>query len=228
MLRTALIAGALMLLVAACQPRPEAPAAPRPTPANSSAVTMQPGLPGEPGRVLTAAQADALEHPPHTPADVAFMTGMIAHHDQALEMTVLVADRTASRDIRLLAQRIELSQLEEITLMKTWIRQRGEPVPDEGEHSGHEGMDHGDHGLMPGMLTRAELAALAAARNAEFDRLFLAYMIKHHEGAVVMVAELFASPGGGQQSEIFSFAADVDADQQMEIARMRRMLVDRS
>ena len=81
---------------------------------------------------------------------------------------------------------------------------------------------------MPGMLTRAELAALAAARNAEFDRLFLAYMIKHHEGAVVMVAELFASPGGGQQSEIFSFAADVDADQQMEIARMRRMLVDRS
>ena len=173
-----------------------------------------------------------LAQPPHSRADVAFMQGMIAHHEQALAMTALVRDRTSRRDVLLLALRIELSQQDEINLMKSWLRQRSEPVPGEGGSSNHA--DHADHGighggehLMPGMLTRAEMTALAAVRGAEFDKRFLAGMIKHHEGAVTMVAELFASVGGGQQSDIYQFASDVDADQQMEITRMQAMLAAR-
>ncbi|MEX2182686.1 MAG: DUF305 domain-containing protein [Gemmatimonadaceae bacterium] len=195
-----------------------------PPTAPTPAVTVQPGVPGEPGRVLTTEQSVALARPPHTAADVAFMQGMIAHHEQALAMTALVRDRTMSRDILLLALRIELSQQDEINLMRSWLRQRHEPVPGEGEHAGHA---MGDDALMPGMLTRDEMATLAAARDADFDRAFLVGMIKHHDGAVRMVAELFASIGGGQQSDIYQFASDVDADQQMEISRMRLMLAAR-
>ncbi len=186
--------------------------------------TVQPGAPGSDTRVLTPRQADSLTLPKHTAADVAFMTGMISHHRQALVMTALVADRTPSRDIRLLALRIELSQTDEINLMKSWLRDRGEPVPGEGEHAGHD--MHEGH-LMPGMLTPAQIATLQAARGTEFDKRFLEFMIQHHEGAITMVAELFSSPGGGQGSEIYGFASDVDSDQQMEIARMRRLLAER-
>jgi uncharacterized protein (DUF305 family) len=76
---------------------------------------------------------------------------------------------------------------------------------------------------MPGMLTAAELARLAAATGAGFDRLFLEYMIRHHEGALAMVAELLATPGAGQEVEIFRLVSDVDADQRAEIRRMRAM-----
>ena len=78
--------------------------------------------------------------------------------------------------------------------------------------------------LMPGMLTPEEMARLAAAKGVEFDRLFLEGMIKHHGGAITMVKELFSTPGAGQESEIFAFASDVDADQRMEIDRMGAML----
>ncbi len=191
---------------------------------STGAVTVQPGAPGAPTRVLSAGQADSLAKPKHTAADIAFMTGMIAHHQQALVMTALVTDRTTSRDLRLLALRIELSQTDEINLMKSWLRSRGEPVPGEGEHAGHD--MHAGH-LMPGMLTPEQIATLQAARGNEFDKRFLEFMIQHHEGAITMVAELFSSPGGGQGSEIYGFAADVDSDQQMEIARMRRLLAER-
>jgi uncharacterized protein (DUF305 family) len=196
-----------------------------PTPAPSAAArTVQPGAPGTASRVLTERQTDSLVAPKHTAADVSFMTGMIAHHQQALVMTALVADRTTARDIRLLALRIELSQSDEINLMKSWLRARGEPVPGEGEHAGHN--MHEGH-LMPGMLTPEQIATLQAARGTEFEKRFLEFMIQHHEGAITMVAELFSSPGGGQGSEIYGFAADVDSDQQMEIARMRRLLAER-
>lgn len=228
-MRSLVLATLVVVTITGCRPAADpapAPAVATGTPA-AAAVTVQPGLPGQTGRVLTPTQADALPTPPHTPADVAFMSGMIAHHEQALVMTDMVDARTESRDIKLLALRIALSQTDEITLMKTWLRQRNEPVPGEGEHAGHAMMDHGDHGLMPGMLTKDELTQLRGANGAAFDKLFLEFMIKHHEGAVTMVAELFGSHGGGQQSEIYSFASDVEADQQMEIARMRRMLADR-
>jgi uncharacterized protein (DUF305 family) len=78
--------------------------------------------------------------------------------------------------------------------------------------------------LMPGMLSPEEMNRLAAASGVEFDRLFLESMIKHHDGALTMVNELFASPGAGQEPEIFGFASDVDADQRIEIDRMSAML----
>lgn len=146
------------------------------------------------------------------------MQGMIGHHQQALEMTALLASRTASAGMRKLAQRIEVSQADEIRMMQTWLTSRGLPLPDEHAHHMNGGT------LMPGMLTAAEMERLAAATGVEFDRLFLASMIKHHEGAVMMVQELFSTPGAGQESEIFAFASDVDADQRMEIGRMRAML----
>lgn len=223
-----LVAVTLSALTACASGATSAPVA-TPTPVAASSTTstprtVQPGAPGSDTRVLSARQADSLVLPKHTAADVSFMTGMIAHHQQALVMTALVTDRTTSRDIRLLALRIELSQTDEITLMKSWLRDRAEPVPGEGEHAGHD--MHEGH-LMPGMLTSAQIATLQAARGTEFDTRFLDFMIQHHEGAISMVAELFSSPGGGQGSEIYGFASDVDSDQQMEIARMRRLLAER-
>ena len=143
---------------------------------------------------------------------------MIGHHAQALEMAALVYANSTSDDMKLLAKRIEVSQLDEIGMMKTWLTTRKEVLPD--EHAHHAG----DHALMPGMLTQAEMQRLAAAKGKEFDRLFLEGMIKHHQGALTMVDELFATPRAGQDADIFAFASDVNADQTMEINRMSTML----
>jgi uncharacterized protein (DUF305 family) len=102
--------------------------------------------------------------------------------------------------------------------MQEWLAARGQPLPDPHAHH-KQGAT-----LMPGMLTPEEMGRLAEAKGAEFDRLFLEGMIKHHAGALIMVEELFSSPGAGQESDIFAFASDVDADQRMEIDRMRGML----
>ncbi|HMS02363.1 MAG TPA: DUF305 domain-containing protein [Gemmatimonadaceae bacterium] len=165
------------------------------------------------------------------PADVAFMQGMIGHHAQALVMTAMVPTRTDTPELQLLAQRIAVSQRDEIGLMRAWLLRHGATAPDPlgdtaaAAHAGHgDTMPHMDHAHMPGMLSDAQLAELRAARGRAFDRLFLEYMIQHHAGALVMVRDLFASDGGGQDTEIFQFASDVDADQAMEIARMRRLL----
>jgi uncharacterized protein (DUF305 family) len=154
----------------------------------------------------------------HTAADVAFMQGMIGHHAQAVEMTDLLETRTESADMKLLAKRIEVSQTDEIRFMERWLKSRGETVP--GPHAHHAPGAK----LMPGMLSPADMARLTAARGVEFDKLFLEYMIKHHMGALVMVDELFASDGAGQEGDIHAFASDVVADQQMEIDRMGSML----
>lgn len=183
--------------------------------------TVQPGAPGEATRVLTVEEAASLEHVTHTPADVRFMQGMIPHHAQALEMAALIPERTDHEGLHLLGRRIEISQRDEIAWMTRWLERRGEAAPMMGAGHAH-GLGEGE--LMPGMLSREEMDALAAARGSGFDRLFLEGMIKHHQGALTMVAELFGSPGGGQETEIFRFAADVDADQDMEILRMRDML----
>jgi uncharacterized protein (DUF305 family) len=194
---------------------------------------VQPGAPGEPPRTVAAVEAAAAASVRHTEADVHFMQGMIAHHAQALEMTALVADGNARDDVRLLARRIEMAQADEIELMQRWLRVRRLEVPEirpthahgahHQDHAGHGQHQPGEHHhLMPGMLTAEELARLGQARGAEFDRLFLEFMIRHHEGALVMVADLFAG-GGGQEGEIFQFASHVDSDQRIEIARMRRM-----
>jgi uncharacterized protein (DUF305 family) len=158
-----------------------------------------------------------------TAADVGFMQGMIAHHAQAIEMAALVATRSTREDMHLLAQRIDVSQRDEIAMMQRWLRRRNQEVP--SFEAGHEHHDPAAHPmLMPGMLTPEEMAALAAATGPEFERLFLQGMIKHHEGALRMVADLFAARGAAQEPEISGFATDVDADQRAEIARMRPML----
>jgi uncharacterized protein (DUF305 family) len=120
--------------------------------------------------------------------------------------------------MQMLGKRIDLSQADEIKMMRRWLEVRGQEIP--GEHAMHM---HGAT-LMPGMLTPEEMERLAAAKGTEFDRLFLEGMMKHHGGAITMVNELFATPGAGQEVEIFSFASDVDADQRMEIDRMGAML----
>ena len=180
---------------------------------------VQPGAPGQSGRVVTADEASDLSKVQHTAADVKFMQGMIGHHAQAVEMVELLQTRTEDPDMKKLALRIQVSQEDEMNMMREWLERRGQEVP--GEHAHHTGM------LMPGMLTPEEMSRLTAARGREFDRLFLEYMIKHHGGALVMVEQLFATPGAGQESDIFAFASDVEADQRMEMERMAAMLKER-
>jgi uncharacterized protein (DUF305 family) len=179
---------------------------------------LQPGAPGEASRVIAAEKAVDLSKVQATAADVRFMQGMIGHHAQAIEMAALLPSRTSREEMKLLARRIEVSQADEITMMQDWLRARGQALPD--PHAHHKP----GAPLMPGMLTAEEMARLAAATGAEFDRLFLEGMIKHHGGALIMVEELFATGGAGQETEINAFASDVDADQRMEIERMGAML----
>jgi uncharacterized protein (DUF305 family) len=192
-------------------------AACRTAPSRTEPPIVQPGAPGQATRPISAGQAVDVSRVQHTEADVRFMQGMIGHHSQALAMTALLASRTTSEKMRRLALRIEVSQADEIKMMMSWLKSRGLAAPDEHAHM-HGAM------LMPGMLTADEMARLAATSGAAFDRLFLESMIKHHEGALVMVKALFSTPGAGQESEIFAFASDVDSDQRMEIDRMSAML----
>jgi uncharacterized protein (DUF305 family) len=186
--------------------------------AASAPPIVQPGAPGQAAQVISPEQARDLSRVQFTPADAQFMQGMIGHHRQAVEMVDLLRTRTGSEDMRKLGERIALSQNDEIKMMEHWLTVRGQEVP--GPHAMHV---HGAK-LMPGMLTPEEMERLAAAKGPEFDRLFLEGMIKHHGGALIMVEELFKMPGAGQDSEMFAFASDVDADQRMEIARMGAML----
>ena len=202
-----------LLLIAAA-----AAASCRTAPSASRPPIIQPGAPGESSRVIGAGTAADLSHVQYTPADVRFMQGMIGHHAQALEMTALLQSRTRSEDMRKLALRIEVSQADEIKMMQDWLKRRGQPLPDPHAHHAPGAM------LMPGMLTAEEMTRLAGAAGPEFDRLFLEFMIKHHDGALIMVTGLFSTAGAGQEAEIFAFASDVDADQRMEIDRMRGML----
>ena len=174
----------------------------------------------------------------YTEADVHFMQGMIVHHAQAVVMSDWAPSHGARPDLQVLCKRIALSQRDEITVMQQWLRKRHLPTPDplhmlsgddtdihDSSGMGMPGMDMGDHPMMmKGMLTPEQMSQLDAARDSTFDRLYLTGMIRHHEGALDMVAKLFATPGAGQQSEIFTFATDVDAGQRAEIARMEKIL----
>ena len=191
-------------------------------PAAAPAQTVQPGAPGQDSRPITPAQAADLSKVQFTAADVHFMQGMIGHHAQAVEMVAMIPSRTKDEAMLSLGMRIDVSQADEIKMMQGWLRTRGQDVPDPHDMQMH--MDMGMGTLMPGMLTKAEMERLAASTGADFERLFLEGMIKHHAGALTMVEELFATPGAGQDSEIYAFGSDVDADQRMEIIRMGVML----
>jgi uncharacterized protein (DUF305 family) len=224
------------LAVAGCASSGPAPASPAPS-ADEATVSELEAL----FRERQAAALDEVH-----PADVAFVTGMIGHHAQALTMSGYAPEAGASPAVRTLAARIINAQRDEITNMQRWLRDRELPVPavaedgtvtfpqtapaeaggmDEGARHhgamGHEGMDHGD---MPGMLSPAQLNELSRARGTDFDRLFLTYMIQHHQGAVTMVHDLFAQDGAAQDELIFKLASDVQVDQITEINRMQLML----
>jgi uncharacterized protein (DUF305 family) len=190
----------------------------------------QTGDAGDPTRSPAAqAKADG-GRGPYTAADVKFMQGMIHHHAQALTMAALAPKNGARGDVRILAERIDVAQRDEIEFMQRWLRERGETVPNPAalhDMAGHQmpmsempGMTM----MMPGMLSPEQLAELKAATGPDFDRLFLTFMIQHHEGAITMVNELFGTPGAGQELNVWKFASDVEADQGSEIARMRTML----
>ena len=171
-----------------------------------------------------AARADSVRAG-YNPADAEFMNGMIHHHAQALVMARMAPTHGASPAVRILTKRIQNGQQDEIALMERWLRDRGLPVPvreslDASAHAA-EGAPH-----MAGMLTSDQLERLDEARGEEWDRLFLTYMIQHHQGALIMVDELFDSYGAGRGDAIFKIASDIAADQATEVDRMQRMLED--
>jgi uncharacterized protein (DUF305 family) len=203
------------------------PARAQQTDSNQPPVVVQPGAPGQPTVTLPPSTRATL--PPRSPKDVEFMQKMIMHHAQAVEMTALIETHTDNKNLRLLGARISKSQSDEIKFMKRWLEARGEPVsPPMPEMPGmdmpgHDMSSH-HHALMPGMLTPKQMDALKKAKGAEFDRLFLRGMIQHHNGALIMVKDLFDTAGAGQDAELFNFASDVDGGQRAEIRIMQAML----
>ncbi|HEY5883797.1 MAG TPA: DUF305 domain-containing protein [Pyrinomonadaceae bacterium] len=197
--------------------------------AQQGPVVVQPGAPGKPTQTLPSSTRGTLL--PLSTADVQFMQHMIIHHAQAVEMTALIASHTDNKEIRTLGARISKSQSDEIKFMERWLRLRGQEtsipmnempaVHAHGEHRSSEKL------LMPGMLSKEQMDALINANGREFDRLFLSGMIQHHNGALVMVKELFDTAGAGQDAELFNFASDVDSGQRAEIRVMEKMLLAR-
>lgn len=171
------------------------------------------------------AASTASTQTPVNAADVHFMSGMIPHHAQAVLIAGWAPTHGARTDVRLLCERIVVGQRDEIALMQTWLRDHNQTVPDANATRMKMTMGGMEHDmLMPGMLTDEELAQLDKARGPEFDRLFLTAMIRHHQGAITMVDQLFGSSGAGQDEVVFRFASDVYADQTTEIERMQKML----
>lgn len=211
---TRVLTAALLLAMVACQTAPSG----RP-------IVMAPGA-GIVGAGSVAAIADAEKAASqYAPADVEFMQGMIPHHAQAVIMARWAATRGARADVKILCERIAVAQADEIRLMRRWLGERKQEVPD-SMSTKHEmkmgGMVH--ETLMPGMLTDEQMAALEKARGSAFDRLFLTGMIGHHEGALGMVRELFSHGDAGHDATVFKFASDVEADQSDELIKMRQML----
>jgi uncharacterized protein (DUF305 family) len=186
----------------------------------AQAPIVQPGAPGDQPRRLSAEEAIELADTSYTQADAQFVRDMIPHHHQAIEMAALVGDRTNRQELLDAAGRIDASQADEIAFMQSWLRERGEHVP---EPTAHAAM-HTSH-TMAGMATPAQMAALGAAEGTDFDRLFLELMITHHEGAVTMVEELLDQPGSAYEPTLFEFTTDVTNDQNAEIERMSALLV---
>jgi len=162
---------------------------------------------------------------PYSDADVEFMAGMIPHHAQAVLFAGWAGSHGARPEIRVLCERMVIGQRDEIAFMRTWLRDRGQAVPDANATHHRMKMNGVEHDmLMPGMLSPEELAQLDKARGAEWDRLFLTSMIRHHEGALKMVDDLFESHGALQDDDVYKFASDMYADQGIEIERMEKLL----
>jgi uncharacterized protein (DUF305 family) len=184
-----------------------------------SAAGAQPSATPEP-----VARPDLVRQP-YSAADVEFMAGMIPHHAQAVLMAGWAASHGARADVRILCERIVVGQRDEIAFMRTWLRDRGETVPPADATHHRMKMNGVEHDmLMPGMLTPEELAQLDKARSSEWDRLFLQGMIRHHEGALKMVDDLYNAHGAMQDDDVFKFVSGLYADQTTEIEFMKKML----
>ncbi len=173
---------------------------------------------------IAKARADSARYP-YTEADVHFMSGMIGHHSQAVQMASWAPSHGASPAVLVLCERVINAQKDEIVTMQRWLTDRRQPVPEanpKGMKMMMGGMEH--MMLMPGMLTEEQMKQLDAAKGPNFDRLFLEFMIQHHRGAITMVNELFSSYGAGQDELVFKFASDVNIDQTTEVTRMEKML----
>jgi len=174
---------------------------------------------------IAKARADSVRRP-YTKADIDFVNGMIHHHAQAILMSKMAPTHGAATSIRTLTARIINAQQDEIRIMQQWLVDRGQPVPEPNPYGMPMNMGGMNHDmLMPGMLTREQLAQLDSMRGPEFDLYFLKDMVQHHTGAVGMVKTLFASPGAGQDETIFKVALFINVAQSTEIARMNRMLL---
>ncbi len=201
--------------VAACSGSSRGAAQPSPQPAASDRAELA---------AIAKARADSVRHP-YTEADVHFMSHMIGHHAQAIVMAGWAPTHGASPSVRTLAERIINAQQDEIATMQRWLQDRRQPVPEASATGMKMRMSGADHMmLMPGMLTQDQMKQLDQAKGAEFDRLFLTFMIQHHRGAVTMVQDLFGTYGAAQDETVFKFANDVNVDQSTEIARMQTML----
>ncbi|TDB77445.1 DUF305 domain-containing protein [Micromonospora sp. KC723] len=170
-----------------------------------------PGRPGESAAARPAHEVRATAPPHYNSLDVWFVRMMIPHHEQALEMAQLVPDRAASPGIKAIAERIRGAQGPEIGMMRGWLDSRGLSA----EVPGH------DHGTMRGMQSPEAVRRLAAARGADFDRLFVRMMTEHHQGAVTMATDLL---GVGADQQLNEFANSVATEQAVEIDRMRALL----
>jgi uncharacterized protein (DUF305 family) len=191
-----------------------APPAAAPTSATAAAPSSMAG------HVHTAGMAMPITIPKgaqYTEADVQFMQGMIAHHAQAIFMSRMAASHGANPRLQRFAMKIDQSQDAEIRLMQEWLRANNQFAPDTSSWRTMQ---------MSGMLTPEQLSELDKSRGVEFERNFLRFMIQHHEGALKMVKDLFATPRAGQDIDISVFANDVEVVQTAEIALMRQMLED--
>ncbi|HET7024929.1 MAG TPA: DUF305 domain-containing protein [Gemmatimonadales bacterium] len=210
----ATLASSLILVVAACGGAGRQSMRPAPTPS--------PAAQGE-AAAIARARTDSLQHP-YTKADIDFMTGMIAHHAQAIIMAKWAPSHGASPSVRTLCARIINAQRDEIWIMQGWLQDRNQPVPVPDTVAMTMPMGSSmDMALMPGMLTGAQMDSLDQARGPDFDRLFLTYMIQHHTGAISMVKDLFASYGAAEDELTFKLASNINVDQATEIARMQRL-----
>jgi uncharacterized protein (DUF305 family) len=193
----------------------------KPTQTSPDPVMVGPSTP----EYVAWARADSARYP-YTAADVHFMSAMIGHHAQAITMARWAPTHGAGPAVQRLCERIINAQQDEIAFIQRWLRDRQQPVPD-GRSGTKMVMNGVEHDMtMAGMLTEAQMKQLDQARGAEFDRLFLVFMIQHHQGAVAMVNELFSTHGAGQDEVVFKIASDINIDQETEIARMQTMLRD--
>lgn len=211
-----LLAVALAASLAACSSdEPRAVAAPEPSVTFTADVpVLVPGSPGEEPAVVSPGEQGAMANPDlYSDEDVEFVTAMVPHHAQALEMAELAPDRAADERVRALADRIATGQGPEIAVMQAWLADHGLPKADTDADHGHD---------MRGMVTGEQMTQLLAAEGEQFDRLFLTRMIAHHEGALEMANRL----GQGTHPLVMDMAKDVSATQSVEIKRMQEVLTD--